>query len=123
MIGKIYKARTPFYDHTAQRMDFKARPVLVLAQADAGDYVVLPISTISIRTNVDPVYDIEIDPALYPKLHLRRVSYVRTHKQTTVNRANLCEIIGDLKADYEDLYLTILLKREAFSHMISRQAF
>ena len=123
MIGKIHMARTPFYNQEAQRMDFKARPVLVLARADAGDYVVLPISTISIRTNVDPVYDIEIDPTLYPKLHLRRVSYVRTHKQTIVHRANLGELIGDLKADYEDLYLTILLKREAFSRIITRQAF
>lgn len=61
MIGKIYKARTPFYDQINHRMSYKARPALVLAKADAEDYVVLPVSSISIRANIDPVYDIEID--------------------------------------------------------------
>ena len=122
MIGKIYKARTPFYNQMTHQMSYKARPALVLAKADAEDYVVLPVSSISIRANIDPVYDIEIDPGLYPKLNLRNTSYVRTHKQTIVHRANLRDEIGDLKSDYEELYLEILEKREAFSNSITQQA-
>ena len=62
------------------------------------------------------------DPGLYPKLNLRNTSYVRTHKQTIVNRANLRDEIGDLRSDYEELYLEILEKREAFSNSITQQA-
>ena len=122
MIGKIYKARTPFYDQATHQMSYKARPALVLAKADADDYVILPVSSISIRANIDPVYDIEIDPVLYPKLNLTKTSYVRTHKQTIVHRASLRDEIGDLKSDYEELYLEILEKREAFSSSITQQA-
>ena len=122
MIGKIYKARIPFYDQATHQMSYKARPALVLAKADADDYVILPVSSISIRANIDPVYDIEIDPALYPKLNLTKTSYVRTHKQTIVHRASLRDVIGDMKSDYEELYLEILEKREAFSSSITHQA-
>lgn len=122
MIGKIYKARTPFYNRATHEMAYKARPALVLAKADNDDYVVLPVSSISIRSNIDPVYDIEVNPTLYPKLNLRKTSYVRTHKQTVVHRACLYDEIGDLKSDYVDLYLQILTKREAFSNSITEQA-
>ena len=90
MIGKIYKARTPYYDQATHTMLYKARPALVLAKADADN--------------------------------LTRTSYVRTHKQTVVHRANLRDEIGDLKSEYEDLYLTILERREAFSNSITQQA-
>lgn len=122
MIGKIYKARTPYYNQATRTMSYKARPALVLAKADSDDYVVLPVSSISIRANIDPVYDVEIDPSLYPKLNLTHISYVRTHKQTIVHRANLRDEIGDLKSEYEDLYIEILEKREAFSSSITQQA-
>ena len=121
MIGKIYKARTPFYDQTIHRMSYKVRPALVL-EADTKDYVVLPVSSISIQENIDPVYDIKIDPTLYPNLNLRKISYVRTHKQTIVHQAELSDEIGDIKSNYEDLYLEILAKREEFSELITKQA-
>lgn len=122
MIGKIYTAQAPFYNQTTRQMAYKAHPALVLAKADTDDYVVLPVSTISNKANIDPVYDIEVDPMLYPKLNLRKISYVRTHKQTTVHRGNLHDEIGDLKSEYEDLFLEILEKREAFSNSITQQA-
>lgn len=122
MIGKIYKACTPYYDRATHTMSYKARPALVLAKADADDYVVLPVSSISVRSNIDPVYDIEIDPSLYPKTNLTHTSYVRTHKQIVVHRASLYGEIGDLKSEYEDLYLTILERREEFSNSITQQA-
>lgn len=122
MIGKICKAMTPFYDKTKHQMSYKARPALVLANADIDDYVILPVSTISVKTNINPVYDIEVDPKLYPKLNLNNVSYVRTHKQTIIHRANLGDEIGNLKLNYEELYLKILEKREEFSNSITEQA-
>lgn len=122
MIGKIYKARTPYYDQATHTMSYKARPALILAKADNDDYVVLPVSSISISANIDPVYDIKIDPSLYPRINLSRTSYVRTHKQTVVHRANLRDEIGNLKSEYEDLYLEILEKREVFSSSITQQA-
>lgn len=122
MIGKICKAMTPFYDQTKHQMSYKARPALVLANADVDDYVILPVSTISVKTNINPVYDIEVDPKLYPKLNLNKVSYVRTHKQTIIHRANLGDEIGNLKLNYEELYLKILEKREEFSSSITEQA-
>lgn len=122
MIGKICKARTPFYDLKTHQMSYKARPALVLAKADAEDYVILPVSSISIQSNIDPVYDIKIDPALYPNLNLKNISYVRTHKQTIIHRANLHGEIGDLKAEYNELYCKILKKRDAFSKTITQQA-
>lgn len=122
MIGKIYKARTPFYKQATHQMSFKARPALVLAKADYNDYVVLPVSTIPNKNNIDPVYDLKIDPVLYPKLNLSQVSYVRTHKQTIVHRSDLGDEIGNLKFEYEELYIEILAKREAFSNLITQQA-
>ena len=122
MIGKIYKARTPFYDQATHHMSFKARLALVLAKADDDDYVVLPVSSIPDKRNIDPVYDVKIDLELYPKLNLTKTSYVRTHKQTVVHRASLRDEIGDLKFEYEDLYLEILEKREAFNNLITQQA-
>lgn len=122
MIGKIYKARTPYYDRVTHTMSYKARPALVLAKADVDDYVVLPVSSISIKSNIDPIYDIEIDPVSYPKTNLTHTSYVRTHKQTVVHRANLSDKIGDLKTEYEDLYLKILERREEFNNSITLQA-
>lgn len=122
MIGKIYKALTPFYDQSSGRMAHKARPALVLAKADNDDYIILPVSSISNPLNIDPVYDIEVDPVLYPKLHLQKTSYIPTHKQTVIHRASLGNPIGDLKSEYEELYLVVLEKREAFSNSITQQA-
>ena len=95
---------------------------LVLAKADDDDYVVLPVSSIPDKRNIDPVYDVKIDLELYPKLNLTKTSYVRTHKQTVVHRASLRDEIGDLKFEYADLYLEILEKREAFNNLITQQA-
>ena len=122
MIGELRWSLTPFYDLTAQRNSFKRRPVLFIAKADSNDYVALPLSRITRRDNLDPVYDIEVDPAVYPNLNLSAVSYIRTHKQTIINRGEVAGLIGNMKAEYPDLYLTILEKREQFSKEISNQA-
>lgn len=122
MIGEIRRALTPFYDNTKNRMSFKSRPVLIIAQADNSDYIVLPVSRITRRENINEVYDIKIDPALYPSLNLSAVSYVRTHKQTVVHAAEIGSIYGNMKSDYPDIFLTILEKRNEFSKEITEQA-
>ncbi len=112
----------PFYDQASGKMRYKVRPVLIVAQADTSDYVALPVSRVTRRENLDPTYDIEIDPAQYPQTGLTAVSYVRTHKQTVVHAGEITTKYGELKAAYGDLYLEILEKRERFSQEISDQA-
>lgn len=113
---------TPYYDKVAKRQKIKFRPGLVIAAVDAGDYVVLPVSKVSDHRRIDADYDIRVDPAEYPKLNLVCVSYIRTHKQTTIYCANIGDVISDMRAEYGDLYLDILEKREDFSREITRQA-
>ena len=122
MIGEIRKTLTPFYNKKTHRNDFKSRPALVIAKADSEDYVILPVSRVTKAENRDPVYDIPVDPAIYPDLNLTSMSYIRTHKQTIAHTAELGDKIGDLKNNYPDLYDNVLAKREAFSVEISRQA-
>lgn len=122
MIGEIRKIITSFYDLKNNKISFKSRPALIIAKADKKDYVVLPISTIIIKSNRDLEYDIEIEPTKYPKLNLQKISYVRTHKQTIINTAEIGDFIGDMKNNYEELFLEILEKREKFSKSITEQA-
>lgn len=122
MIGKIFSSIVPFYDNRAGRNSFKKRPVLIIGGPRNNDYTILPVSTVSNRRNLDPDYDVEIDPARYPLLHLNKVSYVRTHKQTTVHRASLTSPIGDMWADYRELYLEILGRLADFNRNIWNHA-
>lgn len=122
MIGQIRKVLTPFYDRKTGRMEIKSRPGLVIAAADSDDYVILPVSKVSDQRRIDPEYDIKVDPSDFPNLSLNCVSYIRTHKQTVVHRASMGDMISNLKQHYEELYLTVLEKREQFSEEITRQA-
>ena len=122
MIGKIYSSVIPFYDSAKQTNSYKKRPVLIIGGPRNNDYTVLPISTVTKKTNLDADYDIEVEPTKYPLLNLNKVSYVGTHKQTTVHRASLTTQIGNMKDDYEDLYLNVLEKLEEFNNMTLNDA-
>ncbi len=122
MTGEIRWSLIQFYDIVHHRISFKRRPALFIAKADKDDYVVLPVSRITRSHNIDPVYDIRIDPADYPKLKLPSVSYVRTHKQIIVHAAEMGDLISNMKKEYPDLYLHILVMREEFSKEITSQA-
>lgn len=115
MIGKIYSSVFPFYDSQKQANSFKKRPVLIVGGPRNNDYTVLPISRVTKKANLDLEYDLEVDPTKYPLLHLNEISYVRVHKQTTVHKASLTSVIGDMKGEYEDLYLNVLEKLEEFN--------
>lgn len=118
MIGKIFSSIVPFYDSRTGGNSFKKRPVLIIGGPRNNDYTVLPVSTVSNRRNLDWEYDVEIDPDKYPLLHLNKLSYVRAHKQTTVHRASLTSQIGDMMADYGELYLEILERLADFNQSI-----
>lgn len=122
MIGKIYASVFPYYDTTRGKKSFKKRPVFILSGPRNNDYTVLPVSSISNKANFDYDYDIEIDPHEYPLLNLSKISYIRTHKQTTVHRGELIEELGDVKTDYEDLYLMILEKLDAYNKEVMASA-
>lgn len=122
MIGKIFRCFVPYYDSQKSAMSIKSRPALVLAKADDGDYIILPVSTITHKENINPKYDIKVEPVEYPKLKFQKVSYIRTHKQTVVHRTDIGSEISDLRAEYEDLYLEVLQKREEFNESITEQA-
>jgi len=122
VIGKICVALTPYYDSHKGRRSYKGRPALIIGKADSEDYVVLPISKVSHKENVDATFDIPVDPVKYPKLNLTNSSYIRTHKQTVIHRGSLGETISDLRDEYEELYLEVLDKREEFSRKITEQA-
>lgn len=81
MIGKIYISMVEFYDVRNQKTSIKARPVLILSDMRNNDFTVLPISTISKTQNIDIEYDIELNPQIYQKMNLNKVSYIRTHKR------------------------------------------
>jgi len=122
MIGKIYSSVIPFYDSIKQTNSYKKRPVLIISGPRNNDYTVLSISTITKRSNLDNEYDIEINPNNYPSLNLNKLCYVRVHKQTTVHKASLTSLIGNMKEDYQELYLLILEKLETFNHQILNNA-
>ncbi len=122
MIGKIYSSVVPFYDRKAQKNGYKKRPVLIIAGPRNNDYTILPISTVSIKENLDSDYDVEVDPGKYPLLNLKQLSYIRVHKQTTVHQASLTTEISDLREAYGDLYIDVLARLEKYNEQVISQA-
>jgi hypothetical protein len=88
---------------------------MIVVKADNTDYIVLPISRVSKRENLDEYYDVFLnsDDAV-PKLNLTQHSYIRTHKQSVVNIVELYREITDFKKDYMDIYLDIISNMEEF---------
>lgn len=122
MIGKICISAFKYYDSAKHRMAFKGRPVLIIGQADAGDYVALPISRVTKRENLDEHFDYEMKPGDYAEssLQLSEVSFIRTHKQAVLNAGDITKEVIDLKAEFPDVFTQILdLVEEFQKKMIS----
>lgn len=122
MIGKIYTALFPYYDRKLQRNSYKKRPILIIAGPRNNDFTVLPVSSVSIKKNLDIEYDIEIDPVKFPKLNLAKLSYIRVHKRTIIHQSVLDIEVADLRTEYEEFYLSILEKWEDFNKHIMDEA-
>lgn len=116
MTGMICISAFKYYDSIKHRMAFKGRPVLVIGQADESDYVVLPISRVTKRENLDEHYDYEMKPETYVKsaLQLSAISYVRTHKQTVLNEGEITKQVLDLKKEFPIIYEEIIDLVEEF---------
>lgn len=122
MIGKVYMSVVDYYDSKTKTTRKKGRPVLIVAGPRNDDYTVLPISTIKNRANLDPDFDILIDPAARAKLSLQQECFVRTHKQMSLHMNTLIKQIGDMKNDEANLYLEALAKMEEFQKSVIQQA-
>lgn len=122
MIGEAYWAIFKYYDSSAHRIAFKKRPVLIIGQADGGDYVVLPISRVTRQEHIDQRYDFEMQVADYPKLSLRATSYIRTHKQSIANIGELADQITDFKNEYPDAYVEVITLVEEFQKKLINEA-
>lgn len=122
MIGKICTILSPFYDSKNQKKAFKKRPALVIVGPRNNDYIILPVSSVSKKENLDNEYDIKIDPEKYPDLKLKKVSYIRTHKQTIVHRAEILGTISSLKEDYKDLYEKVIETWSEFQYEVLNES-
>lgn len=122
MIGKAYVSTFQFYNNRTHRMEFKNRPVLIVGQADATDYVILPISRVSNSANLDADYDFPIEPQDVPLMNLRQTSYIRTHKQSVVHSGELTREIVDFRKEYLDKYVDVIDKMEEFQKNIINNA-
>ncbi len=121
MIGKVCVSTFPFFNVKTGKNEFKGRPVLIIGVADSTDYVALPLSRVTKSEYIDDEFDICVNPADYPRLNLTAVSYIRTHKQTIVNKATL-RITADLKAEYSQLFARILDTLEKFNKCLIEKA-
>ena len=117
--GCIKKSRLPYYDIVSGDIKYKARPVLLIkAEKNEGacDFTVLPLSSISVKMNINNNYDIPIEKNVYPLLNLTRgTSYIRTHKLMTLHMSQLSrETIANLKVLYPDLWSNIVSKIQEY---------
>lgn len=122
MIGKAYVSVFQFYDSSSNQMSFKKRPVLIVGQADENDYVILPISRVTNRLNIDSYYDFKITAKSTPLMNLKQTSYIRTHKQSVVHKGELIKEIIDFKTEYPDIFIEIIAKMEEFQNKLINDA-
>jgi len=120
MIGKAYTCRLPYYDRISETQRFKSRPCLVIGQADEGDYVILPISSVTDRRRIDLRYDIPLNKSRFS--FVDKDCFLRTHKQTVANVASLTREIADFKSLYPETYLLALEKVEEFQNKMIKRA-
>lgn len=122
MIGCICISVFPYYDIKTHANGFKKRPVLVIGQADGGDYVCLPISRVTRSEHIDATYDVAISPNTVPLANLTQTSYIRTHKQTVVNSAALVKTVVNFKVEYAKIFQEAISKVELFQTIMLKQA-
>ena len=118
MIGNAYVSTFQFYNNRTHRMEFKNRPVLIVGRADDKDYVVLPVSRVTNRVNLDTDYDLPIKPQDVPLMNLTQTSYIRTHKQSVIHAGELTRKIVDFRKEYPDIYLDAISRMEEFQKSI-----
>ena len=83
---------------------------------DDDEYVILPISSMLNKSHMDFYFDVFLNISAYPKLKLKKDSYIRTSKQTIAYKWDIDfkHCLGDLRNDYSKLYEYILYKVRMF---------
>lgn len=122
MVGWICSSTTPYYDVKIGHNAFKQRPVLIIGGLISNDYTALPISTVTKRENLHFIYDIKVEPILYPRLKLNKDSFIRVHKQTIIHQAAISYKISNLKTEYPDLYLLVLERLSEYNANLVNKA-
>ena len=119
MTGWYCTSVFPYYDKVTCKKSFKVRPMLVIGESDSDEYVVLPVSKVSDKRRIHPVYDIKMEPADYPLLGLKVTSYLRVHKQTIMYTSDITRKICNVCDAYPDWYLEMCEKLAMFNKKIS----
>lgn len=118
-VGHIYPSVIPYFDKRKRKMSTKGRPVLILkSENDTGDsdFLCLPVSKVSVKKNLNPYYDVEINNQNYSDLTLKEpISYIRCHKCFTLNKKEIRfdRCFGNVM-QYTELYASIIEKVKAF---------
>ena len=115
MIGELVLANTSHFNKGQTNPLFKLRPLLIIGQADPSEFSALPCSTISNKTFVDKIYDIELCPKSFPLTKLMRPCYIRVHKSMIINRHSINSRLSNIKVSYPDLFLEILVLFEEYN--------
>lgn len=122
LIGKIYDSRFLFFDPRVGKYKFKKRPILIIGAEKTTlpcDLTVLPISKVSVKSNLNSDYDIKLTKQEHGNLDLLYdPSYVRTHKVTTIYSLDLAHNgeRASLKDMYPETYNKIKDSFERFSN-------
>ncbi|MDO4680888.1 MAG: hypothetical protein Q4A55_06550 [Aerococcus sp.] len=122
-IGKLVVVRLPFYNAKDDKVQFKARPALVIGVEKDElpcDMNYIPLSRVSHHEYVDPVYDIKINEEQCKRLSLKySPSYIRTHKQGTISSYDISHrYISDLKQIDRELYDRVKKVHEMYQHTL-----
>ena len=122
MTGMAYWSIFKYYDSFRHKMAFKKRPVLIIGQADRNDYIVLPISRITHKENIDSQYDYRLSKEEFPLMRLKETSYIRTHKQAVANEGDLADVIVNFKEAYPKAFEEVIELVRKFQTDLADQA-
>lgn len=89
----------PYYNVKKHYYTYKARPALIMGEYSLADdeFLILPIATLKRKEFYDPHFDYGVPEELRDQLGLHERCFIRCHKQTTINRAMIGQVLGDLK--------------------------
>ena len=113
--GKIVITLFPYYNVQNHHYAYKARPALIMAGYPLSDeeFLVLQIATLKRREFYSTQFDYCLSLQLCHQLGLHEQCFIRCHKQTTINKAMIGQILGDLKQVDAHVYKEVVqLMRE-----------
>lgn len=119
-INCITFSRFPYFDTKTNKNSYKARPILIIGcekERFPCDVNILPVSTISSGRHIHEDYDKLIpDDVLGNLKMLSKKSYIRVHKQSTVNSMDIANDVTpiNLKEISSEFYDEIMNSHSSF---------